>query len=58
MGFLIIEELFIGPTNTFVVSSYLSFWGAVATFITTLLQYKSATYELDKNRAALIFSDE
>ena len=58
MGILIIEELFIGPTNTFVVSSYLSLWGAVATFITTLFQYKSATYELDKKRAELIFSDE
>lgn len=48
---LIVEEIYVGPTDTLLTAAYLSFWGLVASFLTFLFQFKACNYELEKAAA-------
>ena len=48
---MFIEYLYVGPTDTLLLSSYLSVWGIVSTFVSSVSQYKAANYEIEKVRA-------
>ena len=45
---MFIEYLYVGPTDTLLLSSYLSAWGIVSTFVAQVSQYKAANYEVEK----------
>jgi len=47
----ITDYLFLGPTNSLFLSGNLNFWGLVMTFMTMLLQFKSAHYETLKSNS-------
>jgi len=48
-AFLVVEQLYMGPWDLIIGLAYLSSWGNWMTFITILLQFKSAQYEIGKD---------
>jgi len=49
---MIVEELYIGPTDTFLLAGNLNFWGIVVSFTSLLLQFKAANYEIEKKKSS------
>ena len=51
--FLVIEQLYTGPTDSLVITAYLNVWGYFFTFLTNILQYKSTNYQTEKDEAGV-----
>jgi hypothetical protein len=56
-AFFIIEQIFIGPTDSILLLANFNLWGQTVTFFSMLFQYKSSNYEVAKVTAETLGVD-
>ena len=57
LSFFIVEQVFLGPSDSTLLLANLNLWGLTVTLFSMLFQYKSSNYEVAKSKEDLLGVD-